>query len=244
MRMRLAAAALVAAALLWCSPARATAPLVQISGSCTLTTCTFGAAPTNGDLVVVLITNTAAVTSVTVKDSNSVALVEHQPASNCVTGNALCLAYFDYIATGTPGTAYALTGITAPGQISNRGLEFTSAVVSGANYAANNSASMASAATLIATIAGVRTTDLQICAGNFVSGTGVPSMSSSNGTIVALTTGIQYALATSTNSSTCTNTATGGTEVSAVTGYADYVIPAAVTTSCGPYPWPCFFQPN
>ena len=200
----------------WAAPAR-----VQINGACGATSgCTLTGAPTNGNIVAWIIPNTAAVGSITVKDSNGLSLTEHQPAGNCVTGNTICVAIFDYVVSGSPTSNYQFTGITAYDLTcggSAQGVEVSGAVLGSAMYAANNTTSGTS---LVATLPGVANTDFQ-GSGLFCVAATSPSMTISNGSNVTwLSVDSKTALATSTASSTATGSAVSLS--SAVVAYVDY----------------------
>lgn len=237
--------ALALALVLACSaPAWAAPAFVQGKGCGVTTGCSFSSgAPVAGHIISVIVDNTAAIGSVTVKDSASNALTEHQPSGNCVTANALCVAVFDEIAPSGLTAALTFSGITSFGAFASCMVEISGATTALANYAANNSLSVTT--TLVATIAGVTSTDFQWGFNDATAYGGEVAYGLSNGTTNAITSeSCGYALATSTASSTYTETVSGGNGTNSIVGYADY--PAGGGgggSSCGPYPYPCLFRP-
>jgi hypothetical protein len=171
--------------------------------------------------VSVIIDNTTAIGSVTVKDSNAVALTEHQPSGNCATANALCFAAFDYVVSGSPTATYTLAGMTATGSNGGVMVEMSGVQTSATNFAANNAATVTT--NIFATIAGVTNTDAQIEEADYTAGVGScgsPGLSNNGpGTLL----GCSFrSLATSTASSTGTLTAAGGNLTNGVVFFADY----------------------
>lgn len=210
-----------------CSPA-ALANVAQAHVAACATansSCTDAGTPANGNLVSVIISNTAAIGSVTVKDSNSVSLTEHQPSLNCVTGNVLCVAVFDYIVSGSPTATYTIAGtagsVTCGGTIA----EFSGATTAGAQYAANNATTVASAGALFTTITTLVAHDGEVGGANVVSQTGTMSTLFSNESTSSFTGGCSnaiFGLVATTGSGNFEEFSTGGTQTSAVVGFADY----------------------
>ena len=207
-------------ALLCAAPAQAAAVVVQVATCSSATTCAFTNAPANGDVVAFFVFSAGVLTSTTVADSNGIALTQHQPASNCVALNALCGGVYDYSVSGSPTKTYTLSGITLPLSAYNL-VEASGITLTGAVYAANNATTVTT--TLVATIAGVKATDLGIGSLNLTADVGSPTVALSNGTNVTAGGFGVTAIATTTASSTFTATASTSM-ANPVVLYADYRI--------------------
>lgn len=210
-------------------------PLVQTPISCGtgITTCVLGSSPQNGNTVVVQITKAANLASVTVKDSNNVALT--QEALNCQSTSE-CAATYDYCVSGSPTSTFTASLSFQQGQI----YELVGCLTATALY----TGAAAASGTLTATQAGVLVNNVQICLAGASSFSGTPVITMSNGTytqVVASRGG--YAIATATASSTCTMTP-GTSQTNPAITYADYMPVNAnpVSPSGGVYPgggqWP------
>lgn len=223
-------------ALLCAAPAWAAPAFVQAHSCSSTTTCAFTAPPTNGNVVSVIIDNTTVIGSVTVKDSNGVALTEHQPSGNCATANALCFAAYDYVVSGSPTATYTLAGMTATGTNGGVMVEMSGVGVTGTNFAANNAVTVST--NIFATIAGVTNTDAQIEEADYTVGAGScgsPGLSN-NGPGTLLVCSFR-SLATSTASSTGTLTAAGGNLTNGVVLFADYPAGGGGGGAFTPVPW-------
>lgn len=171
-------------------------------------------------MVAFFVFSTGVLTSTTVTDSNGLALTQHQPAANCVAANALCGGIYDYSVSGSPTKTYTLSGINLPLSAYNL-VEASGVALTGAAYAANNATTVTT--TLVATIAGVKATDLGIGSLNLTADIGTPTVALSNGSNVTAGGFGVTAIATATTSSTFTATASTSM-ANPVVLYADYRI--------------------
>lgn len=188
----------------------------------------FGANPTNGNKVSVIVLSTSDLTAATVKDTNNVSLTQQVMGTDGLT---MWVAIYDYTVVGSPLKTY--TGSVAA---TTRAYEISGA--SGTAHYAQNGAAVA-IATLATTITQTISGDGQLGGYRENSAAAPGNLAFSNGTIIQddifnqLITG--HCLATSTASSTLTATM-GTTGVGVAMAQANYTPGAAGGSSFGVNP--------
>lgn len=190
----------------------AVALVQQVNGS--TATITFATPPANGTIVSVMVGATSDLTSVTVKDSNLVALTQRVLAT---PGAAIWVALYDYTVSGTPTTTYTVSLSTSSCAYNFSGASGTP------SYAMNSTAVLAS--TLVSTISGVATADGQVTMFRAASaGTGATAAFSNGSTVTDIANTVlveAHAIATATASSTSTIT-TGVVGIAGAMVYGNY----------------------
>ncbi len=180
--------------------------------------------PTNGYVVAGILTGSTALTSVTIKDSNSVTLGNAQLDSTVYMAN--------YVVSGSPTINYSFA---ATGTCVTQGL----VEMSGAQF--GSSSGSTSGTSSVTGVAG----DIIVCAVKGTTTLGNLTTTITNaGTVTTLNTAATtYATgyATSTGgSSTCSASGTGATITA--TAVQDFTAASSTTTGCPPFAYPCVFK--
>ena len=176
----------------------------------------FTSAPTNGNVVSILLVSQADLTSVTIVDSNSVSLTQH--ALTTFGGTGFFGAVYDYTVSGTPTTTYTISGAGGTTAIVEM-LEMNGVSAAGTYQAGTQTTSPT-----VVTIPTVASGGLQGACYRGASNGAATTLTLSNGTQTNDLTSNNFfsthAVATATASSTCTYT--NSSPGSGGVMYADY----------------------